>query len=210
MKPTLVPAPVMPSERAVFADGSVESACMVPSASGVSSGAAPGAGQEPGTGLTVGAVGAAAALTGEARWMIWSGTTSATSGDAASRCCSPADTVAATALMVVYDRTLRALVLVRSARTGFWICATACRRALTWARLAGNCPSWFLNTTITRCVTPVDSALAWDAERAELLVLELPGVGWAFATAGMTRVRDSAAAAAVSLLMQVPSGDHDG
>ena len=52
----------------------------------------------PGEGLAAAVAGASNGL---ASWMIWSGTTSATAGLAASRASSPGDTVAATALMVV-------------------------------------------------------------------------------------------------------------
>ena len=90
----------MPSERAVLALGSLESAWISRTACGESTGALGSVEQVPGTGVR-GAEVAGVDAVGTARWMIWSGTTCATFGLAARRAASPGETVAATALIVV-------------------------------------------------------------------------------------------------------------
>ena len=89
-----------------------------------------------------------------------SGTTSATAGFAASRFASPALTYADTALTIWKRFTWVARVSASSDTTGFCTCATAAARRARSALLSGSEESWFLNTTITRSVTCVDSARA--------------------------------------------------
>ena len=103
MNATVTPAPVMPRDRAVLAAGSLESAWITERAWGSRVGALGSVEQVPASGS------APAELRGPtpegcdrgARWMIWSGTTRATAGFAARRARSPAETVAAMALMIV-------------------------------------------------------------------------------------------------------------
>ena len=76
MNATVTPWPVKPSDRAVGALGSSESAWIVCSASGSSCGLVdPGAGQAPAGGVLPAALVLAPGTFVGARWMIWSGTT---------------------------------------------------------------------------------------------------------------------------------------
>ena len=80
MKPTVTPAPVMPSDRAVFAPGSCESAWIVSSACG-SSCTLPGGAHAPGIGdVPGGCAELACPARGGASWMTWSGMTWLTAG----------------------------------------------------------------------------------------------------------------------------------
>jgi hypothetical protein len=100
IQPTVTPAPVMPSERAVEAFLFRDWVCVTCSASG-SSWTLPCGRQAPGSALTTFLAGlpAPAGLTGSAGpWMIASGMTRCTKGLAFSRASSLRDTVAATAL----------------------------------------------------------------------------------------------------------------
>jgi hypothetical protein len=102
MNATLTPAPVNPSERAVCALGSLESAWIALRACGSSSGWFEFEEQVVGTGdRPVAAVPVLGVSASGASLMIWSGTTSATAGLDVSCDASPEETVAATALMVV-------------------------------------------------------------------------------------------------------------
>src|SRR5271165_5675304 len=116
--PTFTPAPVMPSDAAVGSFGSYEAVCVSDSPSGASCGLV-----EQAPGITLGVTAAAPVVPdlagveglacGDAlpdvasgapkpAWMVSSGRTSATAELAFSRDSSPAETVAAIALIVWY------------------------------------------------------------------------------------------------------------
>ncbi len=115
MYATRTPAPVMPSERAVFCAGLDEAVWVVSNASGLSCGLP--AWQLPGNVFRPPAADALAksVRAGRERWITASDVTAATPGLARSRAISPSDTVAANAL---------------TSRNGFTRCAFTCRSSL--------------------------------------------------------------------------------